>query len=368
MQIAFNKFNDFYLKNKENILSNLDKVLISGEYIRSKEIEALEKRISKICNRKYAITTSSCTDALFLSLKSCGVNAGDEVILPSFSYIASLSPILMCNAKPVFVDIEPGSLTLDFNSIKSALTSKTKAVIFAQLFGASQDLSDLILFLKDKNIVLIEDAAQALGSKVNKFNGGEQGDLSCISFDPTKIVSAFGTGGIILTDNQKYYNRLTKLIHHGRNNNGEFEVLGYNSKISELNAAIINLQLIDLNPILKRNNIIANQYFEELKNIKNIKVLKPKNNSYSSFHKFILLAENRDELRKHLHKHGVETKIHYPVLLHEHKLIKNLSSIKHETPISDYIKTQVLSLPIYPSLKHKEISYICQMINNFYAK
>lgn len=366
MQIPFNKFNSFYLKNKEKTLSKLDKVLNSGKYIRDKEIDFLEANIKKLTKRKFTITTSSCTDAIFLALKTIDIKPGDEIILPSFSYIASLSPILMCNAKPVFVDISPETLTLDFDLIKKAITPKTKAVIFVQLFGYSQDLSELKSFLKGKNITLIEDAAQALGSKVNNLNGGEQGDLSCISFDPTKIVSAFGTGGIVLTDNQEYYDKLTKLIHHGRNQNGEFEILGYNSKISELNASIINLQLENLDSILDKNNNIANQYFAELANNKSIKLLKPNLNQFSTYHKFVILTKNRNELRRYLYNNGIETKIHYSTLLHEQKLLNNFKFKVHSLQNSEYAKEKVLSLPIYPSLIKKEISYICNIINNFF--
>lgn len=365
MKIAFNKFSGFYSENKEKILLNLERVLNTGEYIRANEIQILETKISKLCNRKFALTTSSCTNAIFLALKTIDIKPSDEIILPSFSYIASLSPILMCNAKPVFVDISPETLTLDFDLIKKAITPNTKAVIFVQLFGCSQDLSELKSFLKEKNIILIEDAAQALGSKVNNLNGGEQGDLSCISFDPTKIVSAFGTGGIVLTDNQEYYDKLTKLIHHGRNKNGEFEILGYNSKISELNASIINLQLENLDSILDKNNNIANQYFAELANNKSIKLLKPNLNQFSTYHKFVILTKNRNELRRYLYNNGIETKIHYSTLLHEQKLLNNFKFKVHSLQNSEYAKEKVLSLPIYPNLTKEEISYICNLINNY---
>ncbi|HOE38278.1 MAG TPA: DegT/DnrJ/EryC1/StrS family aminotransferase [Bacteroidales bacterium] len=365
MKIDFNKFSGFYSENKEKILLNLERVLNTGEYIRANEIQILETKISKLCNRKFALTTSSCTNAIFLALKTIDIKPGDEIILPSFSYIASLSPILMCNAKPVFVDISPKTLTLDFDLIKKAITPKTKAVIFVQLFGFTQDLSEIKSFLKEKNIILIEDAAQALGAKVNNLNGGEQGDLSCMSFDPTKIVSAFGTGGIVLTDNQEYYDKLTKLIHHGRNKNGEFEILGYNSKISELNASIINLQLENLDSILDKNNNIANQYFAELANNKSIKLLKPNLNQFSTYHKFVILTKNRNELRRYLYNNGIETKIHYSTLLHEQKLLNNFEFKAHNLQNSEYSKEKVLSLPIYPSLTKEKISYICNLINNY---
>lgn len=365
-KIPFNNFNSFYLKNKIEIIEIAEKTLSSGKYIRDINVEQLENKLATICKRNYAVSTSSCTDALFLALKVAGIKTGDEVILPTFSYIASLSPILMCNAVPVFADIHSDNLMLDCDKLENLITEKTKAVVFVQLFGSCIDFIKLKALAKKHDLILIEDAAQAIGSKINDQPGASFGDLSCVSFDPTKIVNAFGTGGAILTDNEEYYKNIIKLIHHGRNEHDEYEILGYNSKIPAFNAALINLQLEKLEDTIVLMKENANKYFERLAKIKQIKCICPTENISSTFHKFIIIADERDALKKHLEICGIETRIHYSPLLHEQKLLKNYPFIKHDFSIANSLKTKVLSLPIYPDLGNDNIDYICNCINDFY--
>ncbi|MDD4217897.1 MAG: DegT/DnrJ/EryC1/StrS family aminotransferase [Bacteroidales bacterium] len=365
-KIPFNIFNSFYLNNKDKIKTISEKILSSGKYIRDENTEILEKNLSVICQRKHAVTTASCTDALFFAMKAAGIQRGDEVIIPTFSYIASLTPILMCDAIPVFADIDVNSLMLDISKVKNLINKKTKAIVFVQLFGSCRNLDQLKSLAKENDLILIEDAAQALGSTNNGKPSASFGDLSCISFDPTKIVSAFGTGGAVLTNNEKYYKKLQMLIHHGRNDNGEFESLGYNSKIPEITAALINLQLSQLDQTIAKTNNIAKRYISKLAHLTDIKLLSPNSEGISTYHKFVILAEKRVELKQYLTNHGVETRIHYSPLLHEQKLLKDYKYLVHDLSISKSIKNKVLSLPIYPGLKNDEIDYICDCIQKFY--
>ncbi|MDY0141486.1 MAG: DegT/DnrJ/EryC1/StrS family aminotransferase [Bacteroidales bacterium] len=366
-KIPFNIFNSFYLNNKDKIKTISEKILSSGKYIRDENTEILEKNLSVICQRKHAVTTASCTDALFFAMKAAGIQRGDEVIIPTFSYIASLTPILMCDAIPVFADIDVNSLMLDISKVKNLINKKTKAIVFVQLFGSCRNLDQLKSLAKENDLILIEDAAQALGSTNNGKPSASFGDLSCISFDPTKIVSAFGTGGAVLTDNETYYQTLLKLIHHGKNNTtNDFEILGYNSKIPEFNAALINLQLDILENTVKQITQKANRYYENLKDINKVKCFFPEKNSTSTYHKFVIIAEDRDELRKSLSLKGIETRIHYDHLLHEQKLLKDFQFIKHDLSVAKSIKSKVMSLPIYPELGINEIDYICDCIICFY--
>lgn len=365
-KIEFNRFNTFYIEHNKDANSLVSEVLMSGKYIRDKQIDLLEKSLENLCDRKFAITTASCTDAIFFALKAAGIKQGDEVILPSFSYIASLSPILMYGAIPVFADINPSTLVLEIEHIENIITKKTKAIIFVQLFGNTSNLDKLQKICHDSKIVLIEDAAQALGSSCGKLKGASQGDFSCISFDPTKIVSAYGTGGAVMTNNEKYNNKLQMLIHHGRNNKDEFEILGYNSKIPEVNAALINLQLSFLDKTIEETNNIAEHYISNLKNIAEIKFVKTNADNISTFHKFVIFAERRDELKIFLRQNGIETRIHYSPLLHEQKLLKDYKYFNHDMSVSKQVKQKVLSLPIYTGLKKEEIDYICACIQNFY--
>ncbi len=366
--ITFNNCNNFYLNHEEEINSLFAEVMKSGKYIRDKQTELLEEKLKNLCNRQYAITTASCTDALYFALISAGIKSGDEVIIPTFSYIATLSAVLRAGAIPVFTDINPQTLSLKLSNIEELFSEKTKAIIFVQLFGHLIDLRSLKELCKSNDIVLIEDSAQALGVKYENFSGASFGDISCISFDPTKVVSAFGIGGAVLTDNEEYYTTITKLIHHGRNENMEFEILGYNSKISEISAAIINLQLSYLDNTISKTERLANQYVSKLAEINEIEVVLPKPGCRSTWHKFIIKAQKRDELKKYLYDNGIETKIHYSPLLHEHKLLKQFKHKQYDLTNSLEAKNEVLSLPIYSSLTSEEIDYICNTILNFYQK
>jgi UDP-2-acetamido-2-deoxy-ribo-hexuluronate aminotransferase len=367
-KIVFNRFNTFFMEYKDEVNELITKTLSSGKYIRDINNADLEQKLCVLSKRDFALTTASCTDALFFALTAAGVQAGDEVILPAFSYIASVSPVLMCGAIPVFVDIDSRDWMLNMHAIEEAVTPKTKAIIFVQLFGNLRNIEALHEWTKKQNIVLIEDAAQALGATNGSKNGGGSGDISCISFDPTKIVSAYGTGGAVLTDNIKYFEIFKKLVHHGRNKSGDFEILGYNSKISEINASIINLQLKYLDKIIESTTSVAQKYYSLLQDINEIELCEIPKHSKSTFHKFVIRAKNRDELRDYLHKNGIETRIHYNPLLQEHKLLQNTLYHGDKLSVSKQVKQNVISLPIYQGLKHDEIEFICKCIRKFFNK
>ncbi len=366
MKIQFNSFSSFYNNNREGVINEINNIFSSGQYLNGDNIITVEKRISEICKRKYAVTTNSCTDALFLALKSININEGDEVIIPTFSFIATLNPVLMCKATPVFADINPVNLMLDTKNIESLITKKTKAIIFVQLFGNCYDLTELTSICTKNSIHLIEDAAQALGADINHKPGGSFGTISCISFDPTKIVSAFSTGGVALTNDFKIYSTLKKLTHHGKNNKGDYQIVGYNSKLSELSAALINMQLNKLCATIKIRNEIALLYINRFKTISKIQTLVMEPISTSTFHKFVILAEDRDLLREYLLKNGIETQIHYKKLLNTSKAINHLNNKNTNYSTSNKISKMILSLPLHQDLKANEINYICDTISKFY--
>jgi dTDP-4-amino-4,6-dideoxygalactose transaminase len=366
-KIPFNKFNEFYLDHTKEISEKLMFILESGKYLRDKETLQLEKEIAKLCKRNFAVSTSSCTDALYFALITAGIKPQDEVILPTFSYISTLTAILKCGAVPVFVDIDKHTLTLKTEGIEKFFTEKTRAIVFVQLFGHITDLRNLKETCNQNNIILIEDSAQAIGASFEGFSGASFGDISCISFDPTKLVSAYATGGIAVTDNEDYYKTLLKIIHHGRNKEGNFEILGFNSKISELSAFMINMQLSQLDNTISKMQRIANTYIGQLSKIKEVEIILPEPSCRSTWHKFVILAQNRNQLREYLLKKGIETRIHYNPLLHEHLLLKNYNYKITELSQAEKLKNEVLSLPIYPGLKSEEINYICENIKNFYT-
>jgi dTDP-4-amino-4,6-dideoxygalactose transaminase len=221
---------------KKKIISSISKSLIHGKTLRGPEVSNLELKLSKYIGFKYAIAVGSCTDASFFSLKAINIKEGDEVIVTSYSYLASATCILRCGAVPVSVDVNENG-NMDLNQIEKKFTSKTKAIIYVHLFGYQENINKLPKFIKKKNIYLIEDFAQAFGAKYKNSYAGSYGDISCTSFDPTKVLSAPGSGGMAFTNNKFLRDRIVELRYHGKNKKGENDSLGINSQLPTLMAS-----------------------------------------------------------------------------------------------------------------------------------
>lgn len=361
MKVPFFRYDWFFKENRDKMMTKLDAIMSSGQYVNGEYTRKLEQKLAEICDRKHAVATGSCTDALFFALQTAGIKQGDEVILPPFSFVATLDSVLRCGATPVFVDISAEHFMLDIDSLEKAVTPRTKAIVLVQLFGNHHPHQEQIRNIAQRHgIPLIEDAAQALGVKP----AGKIGNLSCISFDPTKIVSAYGTGGAVLTDDETEYSMLKKLINHGFEN-GIPQIAGYNSKISETQAAMLLAQIEKLPQTIARMTEVANSYYSMLDGIEEIAL--PQHCPYSNFHKFVIKAEKRDELRIFLKENGIETKIHYPTLLSEQKILDGRKFLKHDLKNAQKVTKKVLSLPIWPSISEAETLYVCECIKRFYA-
>ncbi|NSW45415.1 MAG: DegT/DnrJ/EryC1/StrS family aminotransferase [Bacteroidales bacterium] len=366
LPISFYGLERFYQEHKEIILNLTDRAYAKGYFLDSDEVKQFEQELAQYIGRKYAIAVSSCTDALFFSLKALGIKKGDEVIVPAFSFIASLSPILHCEAIPVFVDIHPNNLSLFVEEIEQKITSKTRAIVVVQLFGSVNQFDSLEAISKKHHIPIIEDAAQALGAAYQQRKAGTLGELSCFSFDPSKIVQAFGTGGAILTDDEWLYQQIKRMHYHGKEKNNFVEA-GYNSRISSSQAALLRWQMAQIDKIIEKRTQIAHLYQEKLSEVSSITLPQYPLSVVSNYHKFAIFAERRNELKKYLTEKGIQTNIHYDRLLFEYELIKDkpykAENIKH----AHLIKQKELTLPLYPQLTNEEIHYICQTIKSFYV-
>jgi|AntAceMinimDraft_17_1070374.scaffolds.fasta_scaffold13070_2 dTDP-4-amino-4,6-dideoxygalactose transaminase len=367
--IPFFGIDRIYKKHSKDIINTVDTVYSKGKILMGPDIKIFEEKISKLCKRKYAVAVNNCTDALYFALLSAGIGKNDEVLVTGFSYIASVTPILRVGAIPVFVDIEPDYYMMNLSDLENKITPKTKAILAVHLFGQMLAVDRLEKIAKKNNLVLIEDAAQSQGSKNKNKIAGSIGITSCLSFDPTKIIGAFGTAGTLLTDNKTVYNKVKKLRYHGKNfDTGEIEILGYNSHITTLQAALINLQLNNLAQLINKRNNIANIYNEELSNIKEIETPKIYKENNHTYHKYVIKAENRNGLKKYLDDNNIKTMTHYEKALFEHPLFKNYQYRAENLPVINSIKNKVLSLPIYPELHDKEIKYLCKKIKKYFQK
>ena len=352
-------------KSKIELVNIFKKILESGSFVGGQEIKTFEKKIASFCGTKYAVALNSGTDALTFALHLCDLKKGDEVITPPNSFIASTSVIVHLGAKPVFVDVDKnGNMLID--KIESKITKKTKAIIYVHLLGYFKNINRLLKIKKKYKLFLIEDFAQALGAKLESNYAGSLGNLSCTSFDPTKVLSAPGSGGMVFTNDKNLKTKVEKMRYHGKNSLGDHDELGINSQLSSINASCLLVKLRYLKKYQKKRISIANQYINNLKKYQIQLPPKCKNGEHI-YHKFVIQVESRQKLKNFLKKNGIETFIHYKLPITKISLFKKNSSI-FKTPTADYLSSKSLSLPIHPYLKKKEINFVIKTIEKFFLK
>ena len=339
-----------YLANKEEYLKIFDGAMQQEQ---EQNVEFLEKSLTKITGRKYAVACNSGTDALHFALISLGIDSRYDVLTTQFSWIATASCISMVGARPVFC--EPNILTyhMDLDSIKRMWTPRVKAIVYPHLFGSMSDTKEILDFCKEKNIAFIEDAAQSLGASLNGVQAGSIGDVSCLSFNANKVVAGIAGGGAILTDDKDKAELFRKLRRHGNN-----EVLGRNSKMLMLNACFINFRLKKMNEWISKRQEIAKQYDEQLKDYVTIQ---PTTNGLNhNYHKYVIRLQNKKV--RDMVKDKLGAKVHYDKPLSENPMYQNIKHRKDKTFISKIICDTILTLPIHPYMKQEEIDEVINTI------
>jgi len=388
-----------YKSIKKEIDTAIKKVLNSGSFIDGDEVAKFEKEVAKFCGAKYAVGVNSGTDALFLSLKSLGIGAGDEVITTPFTFIATAEVIANLGAKPVFADINPKTFNIDPQKIEEylktinckaitrskatglknyKLKTKPKAIIPVHLFGQMADMAEIMAIAKRYRLYVIEDTAQAIGAEygsvsspqVKRKKAGTIGDLGCFSFYPSKNLGAFGDGGMAITNNNKLAEKIRLLRNHGSSPKEKYLnlVIGTNSRLDAIQAAILRVKLKYLPKWSKKRAEIASYYNKALKGIGDIitPIVDQKRNHI--FHQYTIRTKYRDRLQKYLKNQGIPTQIYYPRPLYLQPAFKYLRYKNGDFPEAEKVAGEVLSLPIYPELKRKEQDFIIRKIKEFYAQ
>ena len=338
-----------YLQNKELYLNLFNEAVQKDN---ERNVEFLEKKISKYIGRKHGIAINSATDALYYSLKCYDICSGDEVLVSDFSWISSASCIVMAGATPVFCDIDLNSYHMSLEEIKKKTTNKTKAIIYTHLFGNMTETKDIEMFCKENDIIFIEDAAQSLGSKYKERYAGSIGDISSFSFNHNKVISGISGGGMIFTDIDSTAEYLRKIRKHGKGK--DYEMLGYNSKMFYMNAAYIEMRFDRINELQSRRIQVANKYHEELKDLPVITQI-ANNDLVHNYHKYVVRFEDketRDEV-----KNKLNAKIHYDSPISKNSMF-NLTPCTNSQKASDTI----LSLPCHPYVTEEEINQTCMII------
>ena len=387
MSIPLLDLNAQYKSIKPEIEKAINQVLKSTQFILGENVEKFEKEFARFCGTKYAIGVGNGTDALYLVLRACEISKGDEVILPVNTFIATAEAITLNGAKPIFVDINPETLNIDVNKIEKAISKKTKVIIPVHLFGQPVEMEKIMKIARKYKLYVIEDCAQAHGAKIiqnskfkiqndkSKFKDnkaqkrkwkivGSIGDVGCFSFFPGKNLGAYGDGGMVITNNRKLADRIHMLRNHGREKKYIHKVEGINSRLDELQAAILRVKLKHLNQWNQARQKNARIYNKFLKNIKGIKVPQIIKNTRSVYYFYVIRVKNRKKIQERLKLKGVSTGIHYPIPLHLQPAYEYLGYKKGDFPEAERAAKEILSLPMYPELTHNQIKFIASLIKN----
>ncbi|UCE23713.1 MAG: DegT/DnrJ/EryC1/StrS family aminotransferase [Candidatus Zixiibacteriota bacterium] len=331
------------------------KVLSHGGFILGPEVKQLESAVAELCDVKYAAGVASGTDALLLALHACGVVDGDEVITPDLSFFATAGVVSRLGARPVFVDIEPDTYNIDPEKVAAAITSKTRAIVPVHLFGQVADMDPIMEIARHHGIKVVEDAAQAIGARYKDRPAGSIGDYGCFSFYPSKNLGAGGDGGMITTDTDENIDLLRILRVHGGQPKYYHKIIGYNSRLATLQAAVLLVKLAHLQTWSEKRIEHAGIYDEAFRDID--AVVCPVVKDYSTFHiynQYTIAVENRDRLMAELKKAEIGFEIYYPVPFHMQECFAYLGYEPNDFPVATRAAAQVISLPIYPEMTPSE--------------
>ena len=356
---------------REEVMAAVTRVMESQLFIMGNEVRLFEEEIAALLGAKHAIGCASGTDALILSMLAAGVGAGDEVITTPFSFVATAGSIAWIGAKPVFVDIDPETYNIDPAKIESAITSKTRAVMPVHLFGLPADLDPILRLAKTKNLVVVEDAAQAIGARYNDRYVGTLGDFGCFSFFPSKNLGGVGDGGLITTENASLDERLRLLRMHGSNTKYHHDILGTNSRLDALQAAVLRVKLRHLDGWTKGRQARAQRYrqlFAEANLLQQVKLPAIPPPQYEHvYNQFSIRCRERDALREFLRLAGIPTEIYYPRTLHLQPAFEHLGYRAGQFPHAEAASEEVLALPVFPELQDAQQAAIVAAIAEFYG-
>lgn len=356
-----------YQPLKEEILHAIHEVLENMHLYLGENVHALEREYAEYIGAKFAIGVGSGTDALFISLIAAGIRPGDEVITSPHTFFATAEAIVHTGARPVFADITPEDFAIAPERIKQAITPKTRAIIPVHMYGQSAPMKEILALAKQHGLIVVEDACQAHGATLSGKKCGSLGDAGCFSFYYTKNLGAYGEGGIITTDDPEIAEKARIIRNHGHTAKYDHATFGYNSRLDEMQAAILRIRLKHLDAYNTARRSRAALYTSLLKDSG---VLTPSELPERShmYHLYVIRCQQRDALQSYLQEKGIGTGIHYRNSVHLQSACSSLGYVSGSMPIAENICNEILSLPMYPELQDQDIEYVANAVRSFYAQ
>lgn len=361
-----------YESIKEDIQTAINEVLTTANFIGGPVVNRFQQEFEKYLKVKHVIPCANGTDALQIALMSLGLNPGDEVITPSFTYIATTEVIALLGLKPVFVDVDPNTFCIDPSKIENAITERTKVIVPVHLYGQAAEMESIMKLAKKHNLYVVEDNAQAIGGDYYFKDGtvaklGTIGDIGCTSFFPSKNLGCYGDGGAMYTNNLEISERLRMIANHGQRQKYYHEIVGCNSRLDAIQAAVLNVKLPHLDNYIVARQKVADLYDELLGNSEHIIV--PKRSTYSNhvFHQYTiqLIGVNRNELQNYLEGKGIPSMIYYPKPAHKQAMFDGFKVGELNLPVTESLTSSVISLPIHTEMTVEQQKLICAEVLNF---
>lgn len=363
-----------YQKIKPQVDAAIQDVIDNTSFIHGKQEQDFARNLEQYLGVKKVIPCANGTDALQIALMALDLQPGDEVITPSFTFIATAEVIALLRLKPVFVDVDEDTFCLDIQQVKAAITSKTKAIIPVHLFGQSAEMESLMQLAEEHHLYVVEDNAQAIGGHYTFSNGvtqktGTIGHIGCTSFFPSKNLGCYGDGGALTTNDEALGNKIRMIANHGQSKKYYHDMVGCNSRLDSLQAAILNVKLKYLDEYIVARRKAAARYTDAFKNISGLKTPFSSGNTLHVFHQYTLLVRDgkRDALHDYLSQKNIPSMIYYPVPAHRQKMFEGVSDIPAHLTVTDSIKNEVLSLPMHTELDEEQLAYITSAVLEFFS-
>lgn len=377
MQVPLLDLKSQYKTIKDDVLKIAEEIFESQYFILGPRVDALEKEIAEYCSSRHAVGVSSGTDALLLSLMAADIGHEDSVITTAYTFFATAGSIVRTGAKPVFVDIDTDTYNISPECVEKVIAdmteeerAKLKAIIPVHLYGQCADMDPILKIAEKHNLVVIEDAAQAIGAEYRNRRAGSIGDFGCFSFFPSKNLGAFGDGGIVTTNSERFYDKLRILRVHGSSPKYYHKIIGGNFRLDAFQASIVSLKLKHLDKWTKKRQENAGKYrtlFADtgLEDLVKLPVERENRHIYNQF--VISLKDKRDELHRFLNKAGIGVEIYYPIPMHLQECFSYLNYKKEDFPVSEHAASHTLAIPVYPELSEDQQEYVVQKIKEFYS-